>query len=261
MVTKQGTVLAYCEARKSDRGDWGPIDVLMRRSTDGGKTWGPRQKIVHVEGDLPINPLAAAQNLDRPGDNTVNNPVAIVDHETGAVHFLYCLEYMRCFYMRSDDDGATWTEPVEITKTFEDFRSDYDWKVLATGPSHAIQLTHGPKRGRLVVPVWLSLGTGGHAHRPSVTATIYSDDHGKNMATRRHRRAGHAGVHLSERNRGRAACRRRVMLNSRSESKRASAAWSRSALTEPQAGPSRVSTSNCWSRSAWRAWSACGCRG
>lgn len=179
VVTKNGTVLAYCEARKKEAGDWGPIDVMMRRSTDGGKTWISRQEIVHVEGDLPINPLAAAQNLDKPGDNTVNNPVAIVDHETGAVHFLYCLEYMRCFYMRSDDDGATWTEPVEITKTFEEFRPDYDWKVLATGPAHGIQLTHGPKQGRLVVPVWLSLGTGGHAHRPSVSATIYSDDHGK----------------------------------------------------------------------------------
>ncbi|MDA1166302.1 MAG: exo-alpha-sialidase, partial [Planctomycetota bacterium] len=179
VVTKQGTVLAYCEARRSDRGDWGPIDVLMRRSTDGGKTWGPRQQIVLVEGNLPINPVAAAQNLDKPGENTVNNPVAIVDHETGAVHFLYCLEYMRCFYMRSDDDGATWTEPVEMTATFEAFRSDYDWKVLATGPAHGIQLTRGDHRGRLVVPVWLSLGTGGHAHRPSVTATIYSDDHGK----------------------------------------------------------------------------------
>ena len=177
--TKQGTVLAYCEARRSDRGDWGPIDVLMRRSIDGGRTWLPRQKIVHVEGNLPINPVAAAQNLDKPGENTVNNPVAIVDHETGAVHFLYCLEYMRCFYMRSDDDGATWTEPVEMTATFEAFRSDYDWKVLATGPAHGIQLTRGKHRGRLVVPVWLSLGTGGHSHRPSVTATIYSDDHGK----------------------------------------------------------------------------------
>ena len=45
VVTKQGTVLAYCEARKGD-GDWGQIDVMMRRSRDGGKTWLPRQKIV-----------------------------------------------------------------------------------------------------------------------------------------------------------------------------------------------------------------------
>ncbi|MEZ6086802.1 MAG: sialidase family protein [Pirellulaceae bacterium] len=71
-------MLAYCEARKSDRGDWGSIDVLMRRSTDGGKTWGPRQKIVHVEGDLPINPLAAAQNLIDLVKHR-HQPVAIVD--------------------------------------------------------------------------------------------------------------------------------------------------------------------------------------
>ena len=42
VVTKQGTVLAYCEARKSDSGDWGRIDVLMRRSVDGGRTWSLR---------------------------------------------------------------------------------------------------------------------------------------------------------------------------------------------------------------------------
>jgi sialidase-1 len=47
--------------------------------------------------------------------------------------------------------------------------------VLATGPDHGIQL----RNGRLIVPVWLSTGTGGNAHRPSVTATIYSDDAGR----------------------------------------------------------------------------------
>lgn len=179
VVTTKGTVLAYCEARRTTRGDWGEIDVMLRRSEDGGRTWAPREVLVHIEGDEPVNPVAAAQNLDRPGENTVNNPVAIVDQVTGAVHFLYCLEYMRCFYMRSDDDGRTWTKAVEITPTFDQFKPEYDWKVLATGPCHGVQLQRGPHAGRLVVPVWLSLGTGGHAHRPSVTSTIYSDDHGQ----------------------------------------------------------------------------------
>ena len=47
--------------------------------------------------------------------------------------------------------------------------------MIATGPGHGIAL----RTGRLVVAVWLSTGTGGNAHRPSVTATIYSDDHGR----------------------------------------------------------------------------------
>ncbi|MGC3966856.1 MAG: sialidase family protein [Pirellulales bacterium] len=105
---------------------------------------------------------------------TYNNAVGFADRD-GTVHFLFCLEYCRCFYIRSDDDGQTFSKPVEITSAFEKFRSEYDWKVLATGPAHGIQL----RSGRLIVPVWLSTGTGGHAHRPSVTSTIYSDDHGR----------------------------------------------------------------------------------
>jgi sialidase-1 len=175
VVTPKGTLLAYCEARKSSKGDWGPIDILLRRSTDRGQTWSAPRKIAQVDGPHKKNPVALAQKLANPEDVTYNNPVLIPDRQTGAVHMLFCLEYMRCFYQRSDDDGQTFTRPVEITGTFDRFRMEYDWKVLATGPCHGIQLANG----RLVVAVWLSTGTGGHAHRPSVTSVVFSDDHGK----------------------------------------------------------------------------------
>jgi len=174
VVTSKGTLLAYCEARKNERGDWGHIDILLRRSTDGGKTWDEPRKVATVEGKVERNPAAVKQGLGKDGEITLNNPVAIADR-SGAVHFLYCVEYARCYALRSDDDGRTFSKPVDITPTFEKFRDEYPWQVCATGPAHGIQL----KSGRLLVPVWLSTGTGGHAHRPSVVATIYSDDGGK----------------------------------------------------------------------------------
>ncbi|NBR86890.1 MAG: exo-alpha-sialidase [Verrucomicrobia bacterium] len=171
VVTTKGTVLAYCEARKNNSADWGEIEVHLRRSTDGGKTWQPSQHIAHKTGRIEGNPRKK-EGGER--EQTVNNPVAIVDREAGAIEMLYCINYARCFSMRSMDDGVTWSQPVEITATFEPFRKHYDWKVIATGPGHGIQL----KNGRLVVPIWLAYGkTGDHA--PSAAATIYSDDHGK----------------------------------------------------------------------------------
>ncbi len=173
VVTAKGSVLAYCEARKSERGDWGHIDLLVRRSADRGKTFDPPTQLPTAPGPHRRNPLAEKQKLGKDGEVTYNNPVMIADRD-GTVHLLFCVEYMRCFYSKSTDDGRTWAAPREITAAFDAFRPEYDWKVLATGPGHGIQL----KGGRLVVPVWLSLGTGGHAHRPSVAATVVSDDGG-----------------------------------------------------------------------------------
>jgi sialidase-1 len=171
VVTTNGTVLAYCEARKNDSKDWGEIEVHLRRSTDGGKTWLPSQHIAHQAERIEGNPHKAEGGEY---EQTVNNPVAIVDRATGAIEFLYCVNYARCFSMRSSDDGATWSEPVEITASFEPFRAKVDWKVIATGPGHGIQM----KSGRLVVPIWLAYGGIGD-HKPSAAATIYSDNHGR----------------------------------------------------------------------------------
>lgn len=175
VVTAKGSVLAWCEARKRPAGvsDWDDIRILLRRSTDDGRTWSAAQSIVDVKGPKVKNPVALRMKNVDPSDVTYNNPVLIAGRD-GTVHLLFCLEYLRCFHQRSTDDGLTWSEPVELTQAFEGFRSAYDWKVLATGPNHGIQL----QSGRLVVPVWLSTGEGDNAHRPSVTATIYSDDDG-----------------------------------------------------------------------------------
>ncbi len=174
VVTAKGSVLAWCEARKGG-GDWSDIKILLRRSTDDGVTWSEAQSIADVPGPKRKNPFSMRMKNVDPTHVTYNNPVLIADRD-GTVHMLFCLEYERCFYQRSTDDGLTWSAPVEITPTFEAFRTKgSDWKVLATGPNHSIQL----RTGRLVVPVWLSTGTGGNAHRPSVAATIYSDDQGK----------------------------------------------------------------------------------
>ena len=106
VVTSKGTLLAYCEARKNASGDWGAIDVLMRRSIDGGKTWEPARKIVTPPAGVTKNRVALKQGLAGANEITVNNPVAIVDRKNGAVHFLYCIK------SKTQAPGATpWTGP------------------------------------------------------------------------------------------------------------------------------------------------------
>jgi len=108
-----------------------------------------------------------------PDEQTVNNPVAIADRD-GTIHFIYCVEYMCCFYMRSEDDGRSWSKPVEITSAFEPFRSQCDWQVIATGPGHGIEL----QSGRLVCPVWFATYERGSSIR-NASAVIYSDNDGR----------------------------------------------------------------------------------
>ncbi len=186
------------------------MDILLRRSTDGGTNWYPTQVFAPRKNQQPTS-----------------NVTPIIDQDGKTIHVLYQRNYANCFYVKSTDEGATWTQPTDITYAFEQFRPEYNWKVLAPGPDHAIQLSGGTNKGRLVVPVWLcepDPNRPGGDHRPSCIATVFSDDLGQTwqrgaiVANNGDRAAGgdtivnpseHAAVQLTD---------GRVMLNIRTES-------------------------------------------
>jgi sialidase-1 len=214
LCTRRGTILVTAEARRGKGGDWDGNDVLLRRSLDGGTTWEAPRLVVGCE---------------EYGPGPVSNFVMIDDASDGAVHALYCWNYARVFYMRSEDDGASFSEPVEITGSLLPFRERYPWRVIAGGPGHGIQLHDGSHRGRLLVPVWMSdgssteFGPGKLGHRPSEVATIYSDDHGAtwqcgDFAARHNQKTRDGGTIVNPSETVAAElCDGRVLLNIRSE--------------------------------------------
>lgn len=179
VVSSRGTVLVWCEARRLRAADRGEIEIHLRRSTDGGRTFSPPRQVAHLGPRLPRNPHLPpgkiGKDLGGPDEQTVNNAVG-VSLRDGRVLLVYCVEYARVFVITSDDDGATWSAPVEITAAAEPLRKRIDWQALATGPGHGIETA----TGRIVVPLWLA----DYDDRPGDgtvakgTATLVSDDRG-----------------------------------------------------------------------------------
>ena len=161
VVTIQGTLIVFCEARAS-KYDWGHIRIVAKRSEDDGRTWGT--EIDLSKGRFP--------------DNCIGNPAPVVDRQTGRIYSIchfrtgtghadnYAIQNPRNVLVQySDDDGKTWSEPKFLIKQFLREGCDH----MMTGPVHGIQLTQGKYKGRLVIP-----GVG-----PPSNYVVYSDDHGK----------------------------------------------------------------------------------
>jgi sialidase-1 len=171
IATPKGTLLAFSEGRKNSRSDAGDIDLVLKRSTDGGKTWG---KLQIVWND---------------GQNTCGNPCPVVDETTGRIWLPMTwnhgkdresqiqkktsIDTRRVYITYSDDDGKTWAKPNEITAAAK----KPAWTWYATGPGNAIQIRRGRYKGRLVVPCDHNLLVAGKNVRRSHCLT--SDDHGK----------------------------------------------------------------------------------
>ncbi|MEU9477737.1 sialidase family protein [Streptomyces sp. NPDC048191] len=173
--TRHGTVLAFAEGRRDGAGDSGDIDVVLRRSTDGGCTWGPLTVVAAGRGD------------------TRGNPAPVVDPRTGAVVLVTCANSgrateeqvrrgeadRRVFVQRSWDDGRRFTPPADITAQVK----RPGWRWYATGPGHAVALTRGRYAGRLLVPANHSVaptaGSAGRGPRYDGGHALYSDDGGR----------------------------------------------------------------------------------
>lgn len=161
--TKTGTLLAFAEARRAWCGDSQEIDLVMRRSTDNGRTWSP-QKIVLSGTDA--NPNAVA---------TRGNPTPIADLETGRVVLLSTFDpgtttdRPRTPYVQiSDDDGLTFKPARSLASEID----DPAWGWYATGPGHGIQLARGEHAGDLVA------GTNYDVSSRGAGQLVYSSDHG-----------------------------------------------------------------------------------
>ncbi|MCS7020909.1 MAG: glycoside hydrolase [Gemmataceae bacterium] len=168
LVTSRGTLLAFCEGRKHGEGDSGDIDLVYKRSTDGGKTWSP----LHVLWD--------------DGPNTCGNPCPVVDARNGTIWLLMTHNLgsdtegsivagksrgtRTVWISSSTDDGRSWSQPKDITAAVK----KPEWSWYATGPGIGIQL----RNGRLLIPCDHK-AEGGKIRRSHV---IYSDDGGKTWA-------------------------------------------------------------------------------
>lgn len=163
LVTARGTLLVYCEARRS-LSDWALMDILLQRSVDHGETFSA--------------PVVLAAGCE--AHSTVNNPV-MMQEANGRIHFLYCEDYSvdggRLLRRYSDDDGLTWSEPIDITR----FASPEFHNAFAFGPGHGIVT----RDGTLLVPVWMVPKYHEaplRSHTPSVLSTFYSKDGGETWA-------------------------------------------------------------------------------
>ena len=168
ITTDSGVVLAFAEGRKNSSSDSGDIDLVLKRSTDGGKTWGD---LIVIRDD---------------STNVCGNPSPVIDRKTGKIFLLSTwnrgddteseiinmtsVDTRRVYVMNSIDEGLSWSKPIEIT----DKVKKPNWTWYATGPVHGIQIREGSKKGRMIIPCdHIEANT-----KKYYSHIIYSDDGG-----------------------------------------------------------------------------------
>jgi len=157
-------VLAFCEARPGTAGDETPHHLWMKKSVDGGLSFGENRCLVYSGNG-----------------ECFTNPTPLYDPKTGRLHLFYAHNFANrstdVYYLYSDDEGESWSETKCMNECFDSSLNRFH----LPGPGHGIRVEHGAYEGRLIVPFW-HRAQGVEApmfERGYCTSMLISDDYGK----------------------------------------------------------------------------------
>ncbi|MPR33935.1 exo-alpha-sialidase [Cytophagaceae bacterium SJW1-29] len=182
-----GDLLAFAEARRTSCSDFGDVEIVLKRSSDDGRSWGPLQVVADYAEYQAGNP-APVYDLTDPA---YPKGRLFLFYNTGTAHEADVRKgkaVREIWYKTSTDGAHTWNDPVNITlltsrpnapNTNPTYTFSEDWRSYANTPGHALQIRNGKYRGRIFVAANHSAGPPQEHYRDYAAHAYYSDDHGQ----------------------------------------------------------------------------------
>lgn len=186
IVLPDGNLLAFAEGRKNDCGDFGNVDIVMKRSSNGGKSWQPLSVLIDNDSLQAgnISPVVDLFDPRYPGGRIF----VFYNTGTGYEWEIRAGKGIReSWFIVSSDGGYSWSMPENITGKVHFpnqpsinplYSSAKDWRGYANGPGHAMQVSEGPYKGRIIVPANHTEGNPDSDWSDNFAHVYYTDDHG-----------------------------------------------------------------------------------
>lgn len=179
--SSDGSLLAFAEGRTNNCADFGDVDILLRRSSDGGATWSLPKVVASFHNLQAGNPAPVVDRLD---PNYPEGRIFLF-YNTGDVseqELRLGKGTREVWYKTSVDHGRSWSEGINITPQVHfnasASQAEKDWRTHATTPGHALQFEKGKYKGRLYIPANHSQGPPQENFNEYRAYGFYSDDHG-----------------------------------------------------------------------------------